>query len=87
MRLRVIPVLGTSPSIFGQAMAAYVLSKLGGRIFHYSFILYLLNSILCKGKTFEPEACERISKNLKHKIKQVFRNIEVKLSRENFSFT
>ncbi len=28
-RLRVMPVLGTSPSIFGQAMASYVLCQLG----------------------------------------------------------
>ena len=30
IRLRVMPVLGTSPSIFGQAMAAYVLCFLSG---------------------------------------------------------
>lgn len=30
MRLRVIPVLGTSPAIFGQTMASYVLTQLGG---------------------------------------------------------
>ena len=30
IRLRVMPVLGTSPSIFGQAMAAYVLCSLAG---------------------------------------------------------
>ena len=30
IRLRVMPVLGTSPSIFGQAMASYVLCTLAG---------------------------------------------------------
>ena len=30
MRLRVIPVLGTSPSMFGQAMSSYVLCSLAG---------------------------------------------------------
>lgn len=29
-RLRVLPVLGTSPAIFGQAMASYVTCSLGG---------------------------------------------------------
>ncbi len=61
LRLRVIPVLGTSPSIFGQTMAAYTLCKLGAKL-------------------FEPESCERLSKNLKHKLRQVFRNNEVCLS-------
>jgi hypothetical protein len=58
MRLRIIPVLGTSPSIFGQALASYALCKLGK-------------------KMYEPEACERLSKNLKHKLKQVLKNFEV----------
>lgn len=31
MRVRLIPVLGTSPSIFGQAMASYVLCQLAGQ--------------------------------------------------------
>lgn len=30
MRVRVVPVLGTSPSIFGQSMASYVLCQLAG---------------------------------------------------------
>jgi tRNA A37 threonylcarbamoyladenosine dehydratase len=30
LRVRVIPVLGTSPSIFGQSLASYVLCKLAG---------------------------------------------------------
>lgn len=29
-RLRVLPVLGTTPAIFGNAMAAYVMCQLGG---------------------------------------------------------
>jgi len=33
LRLRVIPVLGTSPSIFGQAMASYVLCNLANRAY------------------------------------------------------
>lgn len=57
-RLRVMPVLGTSPSMFGQAMASYVLCKLAGQM-------------------YEPEVCERMSKNLKHKIRQVFKTNEV----------
>lgn len=32
IRLRVMPVLGTSPSIFGQAMASYVLCTLAGQV-------------------------------------------------------
>ena len=30
LRLRVMPVLGTSPAIFGQTMASFVLCTLGG---------------------------------------------------------
>jgi hypothetical protein len=48
---------GTSPSIFGQAMASYVLCQLAN-------------------KAYQPEVCERLSKNLKHKIIQAFRNTE-----------
>lgn len=59
LRLRVIPVLGTSPSIFGQALASYVLCQLGN-------------------KPYEPESCERLSQNLKRKLKQNFRNIELR---------
>lgn len=59
LRLRVMPVLGTSPSIFGQAMAAYTLSDLAG-------------------KQFNPEVGERMSHNLKHKVKQVLTKNEKK---------
>lgn len=59
MRLRVIPVLGTSPSIFGQAMASYVLCALAG-------------------KPYEPEQCERMSRALKHKMRQTFQNNETR---------
>lgn len=31
LRLRVMPVLGTMPAMFGQAMAAYVLTLLAGK--------------------------------------------------------
>jgi tRNA threonylcarbamoyladenosine dehydratase len=58
LRLRILPVLGTSPAIFGQALAAQVLCTLGQ-------------------KPFEPEVCERLSKNLKHKLRQLYRNNEV----------
>ena len=33
LRLRVMPVLGTSPAIFGQAMASYVLCDLADRLY------------------------------------------------------
>jgi hypothetical protein len=54
----VIPVLGTSPSIFGQALASYVLCKLGG-------------------KMYDADTGERMSKNLKHKVRQVLKKDEV----------
>lgn len=60
LRLRVIPVLGTSPSIFGQAMAAYALCQLSGHVYNY-------------------DGGERMSKNLRHKLRQVFKNNEVRL--------
>ena len=31
MRIRVMPVLGTSPAIFGQSMASYVLCQVAGK--------------------------------------------------------
>jgi hypothetical protein len=37
------------------------------------------------GKTYEPEACERISKNLKHKLRQLLRNNEVFLRRHGYN--
>lgn len=58
LRLRVIPVLGTSPSIFGQALASYALCTLGG-------------------KPYDPDTGERMSKNLKHKVRQVLKKDEV----------
>jgi len=51
LRLRVIPVLGTSPSIFGQAMASYTLCALAER-------------------PYAAEACERMSMNLRQKVKK-----------------
>jgi hypothetical protein len=57
MRVRVIPVLGTSPSIFGQAMASFALCALAGQ-------------------PYAPEGVERMSKNLKHKVKQVSKKNE-----------
>ena len=59
LRLRVMPVLGTSPSIFGQGMASYVLCALAGRL-------------------YAPEGTERLSKNHKHRLKQTFRNYELR---------
>ena len=58
LRLRVLPVLGTSPSIFGQAMASFVLSLLGGQ-------------------PYEPESCERMSKNLRLKIRNGLKKNEL----------
>ena len=57
LRLRVMPVLGTSPSIFGQAMASYTLCQIAGA-------------------EYVPEACERLSKNLKHKLREALRRSE-----------
>ena len=67
LRLRVIPVLGTSPSIFGQAMASYVLCSMAGKL-------------------YEPESCERLSKTVKHKLRQVLESTEMRrfhVSRED----
>ena len=67
LRLRVIPVLGTSPSIFGQAMASYVLCSMAGKL-------------------YEPESCERLSKTVKHKLRQVLESTEIRrfhVSRED----
>lgn len=58
LRLRVMPVLGTSPAVFGQTMASYVTCMLAG-------------------KPYEPDSCERMSKNLRHKMLQFLRNNEV----------
>lgn len=41
MRLRVIPVLGTSPAIFGQTMASYVLTQLGGDFFFEITLIFI----------------------------------------------
>ena len=57
LRLRIMPVLGTSPSIFGQAMASYILCSLANKL-------------------YVPEVCERMSKNLKHKLRQTLKNYE-----------
>lgn len=57
-RIRVMPVLGTSPSIFGQSMASYVLNSLAGNIFNY-------------------DGYDVLSKKLKHKMRQFFRNNEI----------
>lgn len=58
LRLRVMPVLGTSPAIFGQAMASYVLCSMAGR-------------------EFQPESCERLSRNLKHKLREMLKRTEL----------
>ena len=58
LRLRIMPVLGTSPAIFGQAMASFVLCNMAG-------------------KEYIPEACERLSKNLKHKLKEMLKRNEI----------
>lgn len=68
LRLRVIPVLGTSPSIFGQALASYALCTLGG-------------------KPYDPDTGERMSKNLKHKVRQVLKKDEVKIRAHIHTYT
>lgn len=77
LRIRVMPVLGTSPAIFGQAMAAHTLCTIAGKCL--SFCFYKKNFIewLMLAKPFEAEGVERLSKNLKHKLRQVFRNNEL----------
>lgn len=60
LRLRVMPVLGTSPSVFGQAIAAYVLCTIS-ELVH-----------------FEPDPCERMSKNLKVKLTKLLAKSEKK---------
>jgi len=40
LRLRVIPVLGTSPSIFGQALASYVLCMIGKNAIQLHFLFH-----------------------------------------------
>ena len=57
LRIRVMPVLGTSPAIFGQALASKVLCALAKN-------------------DYNGEVCERMSKNLKHKLLQTLRSIE-----------
>lgn len=57
MRLRIIPVLGTTPSIFGLGLASYTLCKIADKL-------------------YDPEISERMSKNLKHKVRQVLKKNE-----------
>lgn len=57
LRLRVIPVLGTSPAVFGQSMASFVLCQIAG-------------------KPYAPEACERMSKNLRQKVLKMLKKDE-----------
>ena len=59
LRVRVMPVLGTSPAIFGQALASKVLCTLAKQ-------------------EYAGEVCERMSKNLKHKLLQTLRSIEMR---------
>jgi hypothetical protein len=60
VRLRVLPVLGTSPAIFGQAMASFVLTTLGDL-------------------PFSPEPGDRLSKNVKHRVRQKLNATEKRL--------
>jgi hypothetical protein len=57
-------VLGTSPSIFGQSMASYV-------------ICYLADDV------YEPDSCERMSKNLRSKMKKSLIKNEAKRMPQN----
>jgi hypothetical protein len=67
LRLRVMPVLGTSPAIFGQTMASYV-------------------TCMIAGKPYEPDSCDRMSKNLRHKMLQFLRNNEVTIFMSRFLY-
>lgn len=60
IRLRVLPVLGTSPAIFGQAMASYILTTLAGLPYY-------------------PETGDRLSKNVKHRVRQKLNTNEKRL--------
>jgi tRNA A37 threonylcarbamoyladenosine dehydratase len=60
IRLRVLPVLGTSPAIFGQAMASFVLTSLAGM-------------------PYSPEPGDRLSKNVKHRVRQKLNATEKRL--------
>lgn len=60
IRLRVLPVLGTSPAIFGQSMASYVLTSLADM-------------------PYSPEPGDRLSKNVKHRVRQKLNTTEKRL--------
>lgn len=60
IRLRVLPVLGTSPAIFGQAMASFVLTSLADM-------------------QYAPEPGDRLSKNVKHRVRQKLNATETRL--------
>jgi hypothetical protein len=60
IRLRVLPVLGTSPAIFGQAMASFVLTSLADM-------------------PYSPEPGDRLSKNVKHRVRQKLNATEKRL--------
>lgn len=60
IRLRVLPVLGTSPAIFGQAMASFVLTSLADM-------------------PYTPEPGDRLSKNVKHRVRQKLNATEKRL--------
>lgn len=60
LRLRVLPVLGTSPAIFGQAMASFALTSLAGL-------------------PYSPEPGDRLSKNVKHRVRQKLNATEKRL--------
>ena len=100
-----IPVLGTSPSIFGQALASYVLCMIGelsvkdvfvrfsevislcmqdtpfdDASINFCYRITCLNPFLVHfvgNKLYEADSGERMSKNLKHKVRQVLKKDEV----------
>ncbi len=47
-RVRVLPVLGTMPAMFGMAMAAYILCELAGQPVKYAAPFPLLGFTRCK---------------------------------------
>ena len=76
LRLRVMPVLGTSPSIFGQSMASYVLCSMS------SDTMYAPDTCERMSKKLR----EKLLKSLVKNEKKRFQNEEVDLDEEDLEF-
>eukprot|EP00041_Stephanoeca_diplocostata_P017862 m.368314 g.368314 ORF g.368314 m.368314 type:complete len:176 (-) comp20842_c1_seq28:558-1085(-) len=63
MRIRVVPVLGTQPAMFGQAAAAHVLTTLGRKPFRP-------HTVEPVSRSFSAKQCDR----LKTREKRIFHN-------------